>query len=45
VPSSSAWFAVPDAAGRDAVVEQVTLADRLGLDLVGIQDHPYQRGS
>src|SRR3954468_2450633 len=36
-------FVVPDAAGRDAVVEQVELADRLGLDLVGIQDHPYQR--
>ena len=36
-------FVIPDAAGRDAVIEQVTLADRLGLDLVGIQDHPYQR--
>ena len=34
---------IPDAAGRDAVIEQVALADRLGLDLVGIQDHPYQR--
>src|SRR3954465_8487184 len=36
-------FVVPDAAGGDAVVEQVELADRAGLDLVGIQDHPYQR--
>src|SRR4051794_27704306 len=36
-------FVIPDASGRDAVVEQVTVADRLGLDLVGIQDHPYQR--
>jgi len=36
-------FVVPDAAGRDAAIEQVALADRLGLDLVGIQDHPYQR--
>jgi alkanesulfonate monooxygenase SsuD/methylene tetrahydromethanopterin reductase-like flavin-dependent oxidoreductase (luciferase family) len=36
-------FVVPDAAGRDAVIEQVELADRAGLDLVGIQDHPYQR--
>src|SRR5256885_8757427 len=36
-------FVIPDASGRDAVAEQVTLADRLGLDLVGIQDHPYQR--
>src|SRR5215204_773252 len=36
-------FPVPEAARQDAVVEQVLLADRLGLDLVGIQDHPYQR--
>ena len=36
-------FPVPDAERQDAVVEQVLLADRLGLDLVGIQDHPYQR--
>ncbi len=36
-------FPVPLAAEQDAVVEQVLLADRLGLDLVGIQDHPYQR--
>src|SRR3954447_14280070 len=36
-------FVIPDAAGRDAVIEQVALADRLGLALVGIQDHPYQR--
>jgi alkanesulfonate monooxygenase SsuD/methylene tetrahydromethanopterin reductase-like flavin-dependent oxidoreductase (luciferase family) len=41
-----AWFGifpVPDAEQRERVVEQVMLADRLGLDLVGIQDHPYQR--
>ena len=36
-------FPVPDAERQDAVVEQVLLADRLGLDVVGIQDHPYQR--
>ena len=36
-------FPVPDAERQDAVVEQVLRADRLGLDLVGIQDHPYQR--
>ena len=36
-------FPVPEAAQRERVVEQVLLADRLGLDLVGIQDHPYQR--
>src|SRR3954465_9724767 len=36
-------FPVPDAERQDEVIEQVLLADRLGLDLVGIQDHPYQR--
>ena len=36
-------FPVPDAERADRVVEQVLLADRLGLDLAGIQDHPYQR--
>jgi alkanesulfonate monooxygenase SsuD/methylene tetrahydromethanopterin reductase-like flavin-dependent oxidoreductase (luciferase family) len=36
-------FPVPEAERQDTVVEQVLLADRLGLDLVGIQDHPYQR--
>src|ERR687889_2239043 len=36
-------FPVPEAEQRDRVIEQVLLADRLGLDLVGIQDHPYQR--
>ena len=36
-------FPVPEADAADALVDQVLLADRLGLDLVGIQDHPYQR--
>src|SRR5439155_24680321 len=36
-------FVVPDAADREAVLDQVERADRAGLDLVGIQDHPYQR--
>jgi alkanesulfonate monooxygenase SsuD/methylene tetrahydromethanopterin reductase-like flavin-dependent oxidoreductase (luciferase family) len=36
-------FPIPEAERQDAVIEQVELADRLGLDLVGIQDHPYQR--
>ncbi len=36
-------FPVPEADREDEVVEQVLLADRLGLDLAGIQDHPYQR--
>ncbi|MFC5829277.1 LLM class flavin-dependent oxidoreductase [Nonomuraea insulae] len=39
------WFGAflsPEAAGRDRLLRHVTLADQLGLDLVGIQDHPYQ---
>jgi alkanesulfonate monooxygenase SsuD/methylene tetrahydromethanopterin reductase-like flavin-dependent oxidoreductase (luciferase family) len=33
----------PYAADHAAIVEQVRTAERSGLDLVGIQDHPYQR--
>jgi alkanesulfonate monooxygenase SsuD/methylene tetrahydromethanopterin reductase-like flavin-dependent oxidoreductase (luciferase family) len=36
-------FPSPDAAQLEDVVTTVRLADDLGLDLVGIQDHPYQR--
>jgi alkanesulfonate monooxygenase SsuD/methylene tetrahydromethanopterin reductase-like flavin-dependent oxidoreductase (luciferase family) len=36
-------FPVPEADRQDEVVEQVLLAERLGLELAGIQDHPYQR--
>jgi hypothetical protein len=38
-------FAVPDATDSASTVEQILTADRVGLDLVGIQDHPYQRRS
>jgi alkanesulfonate monooxygenase SsuD/methylene tetrahydromethanopterin reductase-like flavin-dependent oxidoreductase (luciferase family) len=34
---------VPSAAAFDGIVEQVRAAEDGGLDLVGIQDHPYQR--
>ena len=36
-------FIVPDATTPGAAVEQIEAAERAGLDLVGIQDHPYQR--
>jgi alkanesulfonate monooxygenase SsuD/methylene tetrahydromethanopterin reductase-like flavin-dependent oxidoreductase (luciferase family) len=36
-------FLTPLAEQTDALVEQVLTAERGGLDLVGIQDHPYQR--
>jgi alkanesulfonate monooxygenase SsuD/methylene tetrahydromethanopterin reductase-like flavin-dependent oxidoreductase (luciferase family) len=35
-------FPVPEADREQQLIDQVLLADRLGLDLVGIQDHPYQ---
>src|SRR6185436_10968853 len=35
-------FATPAAGSAEAVVALATLADQLGLDLVTIQDHPYQ---
>jgi alkanesulfonate monooxygenase SsuD/methylene tetrahydromethanopterin reductase-like flavin-dependent oxidoreductase (luciferase family) len=40
------WFGisvVPTAADYPQILEQVLTAEREGLDLVGIQDHPYQR--
>ncbi len=35
-------FLTPDAAQPEAVVEIARLADELGLELLGVQDHPYQ---
>ncbi|MFI6478896.1 LLM class flavin-dependent oxidoreductase [Nonomuraea sp. NPDC050663] len=35
------YFLVPNA--DDPLIERARLAERLGLDLIGIQDHPYQR--
>jgi alkanesulfonate monooxygenase SsuD/methylene tetrahydromethanopterin reductase-like flavin-dependent oxidoreductase (luciferase family) len=36
-------FVVPDAADGARLLEQVRLADELGLDVIGVQDHPYQQ--
>jgi alkanesulfonate monooxygenase SsuD/methylene tetrahydromethanopterin reductase-like flavin-dependent oxidoreductase (luciferase family) len=36
-------FVVPDAADVDDLLAQVRAVEDGGLDLVGIQDHPYQR--
>jgi alkanesulfonate monooxygenase SsuD/methylene tetrahydromethanopterin reductase-like flavin-dependent oxidoreductase (luciferase family) len=36
-------FVVPDASSPDALLDQVLAVERAGLELVGIQDHPYQR--
>lgn len=37
------YFPVPNADDYPAIVEQVQIAEKTGLDLIGIQDHPYQR--
>ena len=37
------FFPVPLAREHERLVAQVRLAEELGYDLVGVQDHPYQR--
>jgi alkanesulfonate monooxygenase SsuD/methylene tetrahydromethanopterin reductase-like flavin-dependent oxidoreductase (luciferase family) len=36
-------FVVPDATDHETTIATILAADRAGLDLVGVQDHPYQR--
>jgi alkanesulfonate monooxygenase SsuD/methylene tetrahydromethanopterin reductase-like flavin-dependent oxidoreductase (luciferase family) len=36
-------FVVPDASDPEETVDRIVAAERAGLDLVGVQDHPYQR--
>ena len=36
-------FPIPNAASFEEDLRLIRLADDMGLDLVGIQDHPYQR--
>lgn len=36
-------FLTPDASQPGQLLELATLADDLGFDLIGVQDHPYQR--
>jgi len=36
-------FLIPDAADASETVDRAVTAEKLGLDLIGIQDHPYQR--
>ncbi|WP_084961207.1 LLM class flavin-dependent oxidoreductase [Thermoactinospora rubra] len=40
-PVEFGYFLVPGAG--DPLIERARLADDLGLDLIGVQDHPYQR--
>jgi alkanesulfonate monooxygenase SsuD/methylene tetrahydromethanopterin reductase-like flavin-dependent oxidoreductase (luciferase family) len=41
-PLEFGYFLVPDAADPRGVLETARLADDLGYDLLGVQDHPYQ---
>ena len=43
LPVQFGWFLVPDAADPAGLLAEARLAERAGFDLVGIQDHPYQR--
>jgi alkanesulfonate monooxygenase SsuD/methylene tetrahydromethanopterin reductase-like flavin-dependent oxidoreductase (luciferase family) len=43
LPVRFGWFLVPEAADPRGLVEAARLAERAGFDLIGIQDHPYQR--
>jgi alkanesulfonate monooxygenase SsuD/methylene tetrahydromethanopterin reductase-like flavin-dependent oxidoreductase (luciferase family) len=36
------YFPIPEANAYSQILEQARLADELGLDLIAIQDHPYQ---
>ena len=36
-------FVTPDAEDAAETLEQIAVADETGLELVGVQDHPYQR--
>jgi alkanesulfonate monooxygenase SsuD/methylene tetrahydromethanopterin reductase-like flavin-dependent oxidoreductase (luciferase family) len=36
------YFLIPDAGDPDEVLATARLADRLGYDLLAVQDHPYQ---
>jgi alkanesulfonate monooxygenase SsuD/methylene tetrahydromethanopterin reductase-like flavin-dependent oxidoreductase (luciferase family) len=37
------YFLIPDASDPQGVLGTARLADRLGYDLLAVQDHPYQR--
>jgi len=43
LPVRFGWFLVPEAADPPGLLAEARLAERAGFDLIGIQDHPYQR--
>ncbi|WP_406267624.1 LLM class flavin-dependent oxidoreductase [Nocardia sp. NBC_00881] len=42
-PAEFGLFLIPEADNYRQIAELTTYADTTGLDLIGIQDHPYQR--
>lgn len=42
-PIEFGFFLIPNADEYPQLIEQAELADRLGLQYIGVQDHPYQR--
>jgi alkanesulfonate monooxygenase SsuD/methylene tetrahydromethanopterin reductase-like flavin-dependent oxidoreductase (luciferase family) len=42
-PMEFGYFLTPDAGDPGGVLETARLADELGYDVLGVQDHPYQR--
>jgi alkanesulfonate monooxygenase SsuD/methylene tetrahydromethanopterin reductase-like flavin-dependent oxidoreductase (luciferase family) len=42
-PVQFGLFVIPDATVPQRPLELAALADELGFDLIGVQDHPYQR--
>ncbi|PTR21352.1 alkanesulfonate monooxygenase SsuD/methylene tetrahydromethanopterin reductase-like flavin-dependent oxidoreductase (luciferase family) [Rhodococcus sp. OK519] len=42
-PIRFGYFLVPDASAAQGILDTAVVLDRVGFDLVGIQDHPYQR--
>ena len=43
LPVRFGWFLVPEGADPPGLLAEARLAERAGFDLIGIQDHPYQR--
>jgi alkanesulfonate monooxygenase SsuD/methylene tetrahydromethanopterin reductase-like flavin-dependent oxidoreductase (luciferase family) len=43
LPVRFGWFLIPEARDPGGLLEEARLAERAGFDLIGVQDHPYQR--
>jgi alkanesulfonate monooxygenase SsuD/methylene tetrahydromethanopterin reductase-like flavin-dependent oxidoreductase (luciferase family) len=43
LPVRFGWFLIPEARDPGGLLDEARLAERAGFDLIGVQDHPYQR--